>query len=116
MTKIGRPAATILVAAALAATFSTAVAQEYGTRLGNVRRGGEVSFDPPQVKVWEDTRTGANSPWAPLWFPPEPPEDGRWTVDVTFDQPGTYLLRGRADDGGLFADVELTVVVRPAAS
>ena len=80
------------------------------------RGEGGVSFDPPQVKVWEDTRTGANSPWSPLWFPPDPPEDGRWTVDVTFDQPGTYLLRGRADDGGLFADVELTVVVRPAAS
>lgn len=80
------------------------------------RGDGAVAFDPPQVKVWEDTRTGANSPWAPLWFPPEPPEDGRWTVDVTFDQPGTYLLRGRADDGGLFADAELTVVVRPAAS
>ena len=61
-----------------------------------------LTFDPPQVKVWEDTRTGANSPWSPLWVPPELPEDGRWTVDVTFDRPGTYLLRGRADDGGLF--------------
>ena len=80
------------------------------------RGEGDVSFEPPQVKVWEDTRAGANSPWAPLWFPPDPPEDGRWTVNVIFDQPGTYLLRGRADDGGLFADVELTVVVRPAAS
>ena len=75
-----------------------------------------VAFDPPQIKVWEDTRAGANSPWAPLWMPPELPEDGRWTVNVTFDRPGTYLLRGRADDGGLFADVEVTVVVRPVAS
>ena len=75
-----------------------------------------LTFDPPQVKVWEDTRTGANSPWSPLWVPPELPEDGRWTVDVTFDRPGTYLLRGRADDGGLFADVEVTVVVRAATS
>lgn len=75
-----------------------------------------VAFDPPQIKVWEDTRAGANSPWAPLWVPPELPEDGRWTVNVTFDRPGTYLLRGRADDGGLFADVEVTVTVRPVAS
>ena len=75
-----------------------------------------VAFDPPQIKVWEDTRAGANSPWAPLWMPPELPEDGRWTVNVTFDRPGTYLLRGRADDGGLFSDVEVTVVVRPVAS
>ena len=78
--------------------------------------GGAVTFDPPQIKVWEDTRAGANSPWAPLWIPPEPPEDGRWTVNVSFDRPGTYLLRGRADDGGLLTDVEVTVVVRAAAS
>ena len=80
------------------------------------RGDGEAGFDPPQIKVWEDTRTGANSPWAPRWIPPELPEDGRWTVNVSFDRPGTYLLRGRADDGGLFSDVEVTVVVRPAAS
>ena len=80
------------------------------------RGDGEAEFDPPQIKVWEDTRTGANSPWAPRWIPPELPEDGRWTVNVTFDRPGTYLLRGRADDGGLFSDVEVTVLVRPAAS
>ena len=77
---------------------------------------GAVTFDPPQIKVWEDTRAGANSPWAPLWVPPALPEDGRWTVDVTFDRPGTYLLRGRADDGGLYSDVEVKVVVRAAAS
>ncbi len=80
------------------------------------RGAGQVRFDPPQVKVWEDTRTGANSPWAPLWRPPGLPEDGRWTVTVTFIEPGTYILRGRADDGGLFADEEITVVVRPATS
>ena len=79
------------------------------------RGAGEVAFDPPQVKVWEDTRTGANSPWAPLWRPPDPPEGGRWTVRVSFSQPGTYILRARADDGGLFADEEITVVVRAAA-
>ena len=78
--------------------------------------GGTASFDPPQVKTWEDTRTGANSPWAPLWAPPELPEDGRWTVTVTFDRPGTYILRGRADDGGLYSDEEITIVVSPATS
>lgn len=82
-----------------------------------VYRGeGQAEFDPPQVKVWEDTRAGANSPWAPLWAPPEVPEDGRYEVNVVFDRPGTYILRGRADDGGLFADEEITIVVRQAAS
>ncbi len=74
---------------------------------------GGVAFSPLQVKVWEDTRTGANSPWAPLWVAPEVPEDGRYEVQVTFDRPGTYVLRGRADDGGLYHDVVVTIVVGP---
>ena len=72
--------------------------------------GGEM--DPPQVKPWEDTRAFANSPWAISWRAPEIPEDGRWVTDVTFSEPGTYVLRGRADDGGLYSDVEVTVNVR----
>ena len=71
----------------------------------------QVAFDPIQVKVWEDTRAGANSPWAPLWSPPEVPEDGMYEVQVTFAQPGTYVLRARADDGALFDDINVTVTV-----
>lgn len=77
------------------------------------RGEGQVAFDPPQVKTWEDTRTGANSPWAPLWVRPPVPEDARWEVTVTFDRPGTYILRGRADDGALYHDQDITFVVRP---
>jgi hypothetical protein len=78
----------------------------------NVYRGaGSVSFDPPQPKPWEDTRTSANSPWGALWVPPPVPEDGNYNVDVTFDQPGTYVLWGRADDGGLYHDGYITVNV-----
>ncbi len=80
------------------------------------RGSGEVSFDPPQVKVWEDTRAGANSPWSPLWSAPDVPEGGRWEVHVTFDRPGTYVLRARADDGGLYHDADVTVTVAPARS
>lgn len=72
-----------------------------------------VHFDPPQVKPWEDTRPSANSPWSWLWVPPELPEDGVLDVTVSFDEPGTYLLWGRADDGGLYSDQYLTVNVRP---
>jgi len=71
-----------------------------------------VHFDPPQVKPWEDTRPSANSPWSWLWIPPKMPEDGIVDVSVTFDKPGTYLLWGRADDGGLYTDQYLTVTVR----
>ena len=72
-----------------------------------------VRFNPPQVHPWEDTRPYSNSPWAAYWQPPELPEDGRWIAEVTFDEPGTYVLRGRADDGGLFTDNDVTIRVRP---
>ncbi|PCI78640.1 MAG: hypothetical protein COB20_06450 [SAR86 cluster bacterium] len=75
------------------------------------RGGGEVTFDPPQTKVWEDTRVAANSPWGSLWLPPEIPEDGMIEVTATFDEPGTYVLWGRADDGGLYDDSYITVNV-----
>jgi hypothetical protein len=77
------------------------------------RGAGEVTFDPLQVKPWEDTRAGANSPWAPLWTPPEMPADGKVVVHATFSKPGTYVLRGLADDGALFGSDEVTVTVRP---
>ena len=70
-----------------------------------------VTFDPPQVKAWEDTRAGANSPWAPLWSAPMLPPDGKQPVHVTFWEPGTYVLRCRADDGALLADEEITIIV-----
>jgi plastocyanin len=73
--------------------------------------GGTVTFDPPQVKAWEDTRAGANSPWAPLWSAPHLSPDGKEEVHVTFSAPGTYVLRCRADDGALVADEEVTIVV-----
>lgn len=72
-----------------------------------------VHFDPPQVKPWEDTRPTANSPWSWMWIPPELPEDGVIDVSVKFDEPGTYVLWGRADDGGLYTDRYLTVNVTP---
>ncbi|MEQ8954055.1 MAG: hypothetical protein RL120_07955 [Gammaproteobacteria bacterium] len=72
-----------------------------------------VHFDPPQTKPWEDTRPSANSPWSFLWIPPELPEDGVIDTSITFSEPGTYLLWGRADDGGLYSDTYLTVNVSP---
>jgi hypothetical protein len=77
-----------------------------------VYRGpGKVTFTPEQIKVWEDTRTGANSPWAPVWVAPEMPADGKVTVRAAFSEPGTYILRSIADDGALTGYDELTVVV-----
>jgi hypothetical protein len=80
----------------------------------NVYRGeGAVEFDPPQPKPWEDTRAGANSPWGALWTPPPAPEDGIYKTTVTFTEPGSYTLWGRADDGGLYHDQYIFVNVLP---
>lgn len=75
------------------------------------RGAGKVTFTPDQIEVWEDTREGANAPWAPRWTPPAAPADGRWTAQATFSEPGTYVLRCRADDGALTGDDDLTVIV-----
>ena len=91
------------------------VGKSVGLHLGwyLYRGAGKVTFDSAQIKVWEDTRAGANSPWAPLWQAPPAPPDGKWTSLATFHEPGTYVLRARADDGALAADRELTVTVTP---
>lgn len=75
------------------------------------RGAGKVTFDPPQVKPWEDTRAGANSPWAPLWAAPKLPADGKEPVRVTFEEPGTYVLRCVADDGALTSSEDVTLIV-----
>ena len=77
------------------------------------RGSGEVIFDPLQTKVWEDTRTGANSPWAPMWQVPPVPPDGRFVTHATFEEPGTYVLRCLASDGALGTDGDVTVTVTP---
>jgi hypothetical protein len=80
------------------------------------RGAGKVTFDPEQIKAWEDTRTGANSPWAPIWTAPEMPKDGKVVVHATFSEPGIYTLRGIADDGALTGYDEVTVTVSAGAS
>ena len=80
----------------------------------NVYRGaGKVTFDPPQPKVWEDTRPGSNSAWGLSWSPPEIPANGMIGTTVTFEEPGEYVLWGRGDDGGLYHDAYMTVTVTP---
>ncbi len=73
--------------------------------------GAQVTYEPSQVKPWEDTRAGANSPWAPIWAPPPMPPDGKVPVKITFSEPGTYVLRGLADDGALTGCDDVTVTV-----
>lgn len=75
------------------------------------RGAGRVTFTPAQHKVWEDTRAGANSPWAPRWFAPAIPEDGKYQVQVTFQDPGEYTIRCLASDGALNTPKDIVVTV-----
>jgi hypothetical protein len=72
-----------------------------------------ANFAPIQIKPWEDSRAFMNSPWSPFWEAPPTPEDNRWVVEVTFDEPGTYILHGRADDGAIYTDQVVTITVAP---
>ena len=73
--------------------------------------GAATSFEPEQFQVWEDRRVGANSPWGPGWGAPPLPPDDTWEVQATFSEPGTYVVRCLAHDGGLMAARDITVVV-----
>jgi hypothetical protein len=77
------------------------------------RGAGKVAFDPAQTKVWEDTRDGGGSPWSYGFRTPPLPPDGKWIVHATFAEPGTYVLRCLAHDGGLSTTEDVTVVVTP---
>ncbi len=77
------------------------------------RGSGAVAFDPVQMKVWQDTRPYANSPWAPPFEIPPVPPDGKWEAVATFDEPGTYVLRALASDGALFTAEDVVVTVTP---
>ena len=72
----------------------------------------KVTFTPPiPFKVWEDQRGG--SPWAPGWKAPAVPPGNKWVHDVTFQEPGTYVLRAQAHDGYQFRNENITFDVTP---
>jgi len=75
------------------------------------RSPGQVTVTPDQIETWEDTREGANSPWAPRWSAPPAPAEGKWAAQATFSEPGTYVMRVVADDGALFSTDDVTVKV-----
>jgi hypothetical protein len=77
------------------------------------RGKGNITFSPDQIKAWEDTRAGANSQWAPHFVAPPPPADGKWEVQVSFDEPGEYVMRWHASDGALTTDQDIKVNVTP---
>ena len=47
----------------------------------------------------------------PRWKTAEAPEDGRWVTEVTFAEPGAYVLRAIAHDGGLATIDDVTFTV-----
>ncbi|MXY25752.1 MAG: hypothetical protein F4Y45_14695 [Acidobacteria bacterium] len=77
-----------------------------GLRLAWIHYRGpaDVAFDPWTPPMEDHT---------PGWTPPELPPDGRVVTTVTFTEPGTYVLRGMADDGFLYSHADVTVTVTP---
>jgi hypothetical protein len=76
-------------------------------------QGNAVTFDPEQFKVYPDHVTeGGNSPWSPGWAPPSLPKDNKFPVKATFDEPGTYVVRVLAHDGGLETARDVSVTVQ----
>ena len=71
----------------------------------------QVTFAPEQMKTWTDSRAYAHSPWSPPYILPDVPPGNRWLATATFAEPGTYVLRGVASDGSLFAYDNVTVTV-----
>jgi hypothetical protein len=95
------------------APIALTVGSQTGLRVSwFVYRGpAAVEFTPEQTKVWEDTRAGANSPWAPRWVAPKIPEDGKIDTTVVFTEPGTYVLRCMASDGAIHNVHDVTFTV-----
>ena len=78
-------------------------------------QGNVVTFDPEQIKTYPDVITeGGNSPWSPGWMPPPLPKDNKFPVRVTFAEPGTYVVRVLAHDGGAGTAKDVTVTVQAA--
>lgn len=97
---------------------SVVVAGAPGLRLSwFVYRGkaDHVSFSPTQLKSWMDSRVYANSPWSFPYVLPEIPPDNRFVTQVTFSEPGEYVLRGIASDGSQWSYENVRVTVQPLA-
>jgi hypothetical protein len=78
-------------------------------------QGNAVTFDPEQIKVYPDFITeGGNSPWSPGWAPPPVPKDNKFPVNVTFAEPGAYVVRVLGHDGGAETAQDVTVTVQAA--
>jgi len=64
---------------------------------------GTVTFDPMKVPIVDGGAPGSSPVAGPL--------GGKATTRVTFNQPGTYVLRAYADDGILLDAADVTVTV-----
>ena len=73
----------------------------------------QATFSPTPMKTWMDSRMYAHSPWSPPYILPEPPEDRNWISEVSFDEPGEYVLRAVASDGARFTYENVWVTVTP---
>ena len=88
-----------------------------------VYRGDDthVTFDPEQFNPdfrgrYAGSSLCKNIPPIPEWAMEPLPADGKVTMTATFSEPGTYVLRAMAHDGGLKTTKEVTVTVTATQS
>ena len=72
----------------------------------DVGQASLVAFDPPQEKMWEDTRGGSS--FAPGYALPPLPKDNTWHINTSFSKPGTYVVRCQAHDGLIATNQDVT--------
>ena len=75
-----------------------------------------VTLEPEQFNPDLRNRSTRNIacqivPATPKWAKERLADDGSFAVTATFDEPGTYVLRAMAHDGGLKTTKEITVTV-----
>ena len=80
-----------------------------GLRVGWIQYRG-----PGDVKIDPFLAPGADH--FPPYVPPPLSPDGKVVTTAVFDTPGTYVLRGIADDGFLYDFVDVTIEVKPKPS
>lgn len=71
------------------------------------RGPGKVTFEPWFMEGIDDHM--------PHFVPPSIPADGKLSTTARFSAPGTYVIRAMADDGALYAPVDITVTVVPGS-
>jgi hypothetical protein len=78
----------------------------------NARAAGETGL----ALTWTHYRGAGGVTFDPMTIPVEGGRGGETVTTVRFSEPGTFVLRGYADDSIVTTPVDVTVTVEPSTS